>query len=202
MQLGFSMPPVRLLCSICDDVEAFNLFVEETPGGQVSSLGKPGQQVFWFPLQCQSCKNSVVVLLIRRIGRKLTLVGRSEIQEVKVPSYIPKAQRQFYSEAMIDFQCNSILSGLFMLRTLIEQYMHVATDNPGLRGEPLYTEYAKKLPEDFNSRFPSLGAAYNELSIALHNASDDPEIFEVQKKHIEDHFEALVVFRKAEARKK
>jgi hypothetical protein len=40
------------------------------------------------------------------------------------------------------------------------------------------------------------------LSIALHSASKDPEIFEVQRKNIEEHFEALVIFRKSEARKK
>jgi hypothetical protein len=123
------------------------------------------------------------------------------MEEVKAPSYIPKAQRKFYSEAIIDFQCNSILSGLFMLRTLVEQHMRAATESPGLRGDVLCQKYSESLSPDFNDRFPSLGSAYRELSTALHSASEDPEIFEVQRKNIEDHFEALVIFRKSEARK-
>jgi hypothetical protein len=58
------------------------------------------------------------------------------------------------------------------------------------------------LSADFNSRFPSLGAAYSELSSALHTANENSEIFEEQIKNIEDHFEALAIFRKSERQKK
>jgi hypothetical protein len=131
------------------------------------SVDKPGNQVFWFAVQCQRCKEAGIVLLVRRLGRKIMLVGRSEMEEVKPATYIPKAQRQFYSEAMIDFQCNSILSGLFMLRTLIEQHMRAATESPGLRGDILCQKYSESLSPDFNDRFPSLGSVYRELSTAL-----------------------------------
>jgi hypothetical protein len=89
LEFDFSLPPISLLCSFCDEVEAFNLWGEASLR-QTISLGKLGQQVFWFPLQCQRCKEAVIVLLVRRIGRKITLIGRSEFEKVSVPRFIPK----------------------------------------------------------------------------------------------------------------
>jgi hypothetical protein len=191
----FSLPPFRLLCSVCHEVEAFNLWGEES-FRQTISLGKPGEQVFWFPLQCQSCKDAVIVLLVRRIGRKITLVGRSEFEEVKVPQYIPKAQRGFYSQAVIAFQSNQALAALFLLRTLIEQHMRAATQNTELRGDELCETYASKLDKDLNSRFPSLKVVYGNLSDALHRADPDDALFESELKNVCLHFEAKELFEK------
>jgi hypothetical protein len=195
-RIKFSCPPVRLLCPVCDDIEAANLTGGIFPSNTVS-LGKPGEQVFSFSLQCQRCKNSVIVLLVRRIGRKITLVGRSEFEEVKPPQYIPKAQRQFYSQAVIAFQSKQTLAALFLLRTLIEQHMRAATGNSELRGDELCELYASKLDKDFNSRFPSLKVAYGKLSEALHRADPDEALFEAELKDMCLHFEGKELFERA-----
>jgi hypothetical protein len=189
----FSLPPLRLLCTVCHDVEPFNLLGEESLR-QGISMGRPGEQVFWLPLQCQSCRYEVLVLLVRRIGRKITLVGRSEFEEVKVPQYIPKAQRGFYSQAVIAFQSNQVLAALFLLRTLVEQHMRAATGSNELRGDELCEKYASKLDKDLNSKFPSLRVVYGNLSDALHRADSDEALFGSELKNVCFHFEAKELF--------
>jgi hypothetical protein len=189
----FTLPPIRLLCSVCGAVEPFNLWDEESQR-QAISLGKPGQQVFWFPVQCQRCKDSVVVLLIRRIGRKIKLVGRSEFEVVKAPSYIPKAQATFYSRAVVAFNSGEGLAGLFLLRTLIEQHMRAVTGSDELRGDSLCDEYSNTLPEKLKGIIPSLKTAYGKISDALHRAISPEGLFESQQEQIELHFENLSLF--------
>lgn len=194
-QFAFSLPPLRLLCSTCHDIEAFN-FYGNWSAEETVSLNRTGEQVFWFPLQCQSCKNSVIVLLVHRIGRKITLVGRSEIEEVQVPPFIPKVQSRFYSQAIIAYQAGHALAGLFLLRTVIEQHMRAVTENSEkLRGDELCDAYAKPLPAALKQEFPSLKEIYKKLSDAMHAAKADNELFESERSEIERHFDALRLFK-------
>ncbi len=195
VSLFFSLPPVRLLCPVCDDIEAFNFWGNES-AQQPISLGSPGKQAFCFPLQCQRCKTAVIVLLVRRIGRKIMLTGRSEFEEVKAPSLIPKDQRKFYSQAIIAYQSGRALAGVFLLRTLIEQHMRAVTGNSAeLGGYDLCDSYAKSLPLDFKQQFPSLKEIYKKLSDAMHAAKADNVLFESQRSEIERHFDALRLFK-------
>ena len=131
---------------------------------------------------------------MRRIGRKITLVGRSEFEEVKVPQYIPKAQHGFYSQAVIAFQSNQVLAALFLLRTLVEQHMRAATGSNELRGDELCEKYASKQDKDLNSKFPSLRVVYGNLSDALHRADSDEALFRSELKNVCLHFEAKELF--------
>jgi hypothetical protein len=187
-KIQFSFPPVRTLCSKCDDVEAFNLF-GATPA-QVIFLGAGGRQVFSFTVQCQRCRVCVIVL-VKRNGPKIQLVGRSEFEEVQVPNFIPKQVSRFYSQAVIAFQCGQVLPALFMLRTLIEQHMRAVTKSDTLRGEDLCEEYAKQLGQDVSEQLPSFKEIYSELSNALHTVVERGELFELQCKRICLHFEGV-----------
>jgi hypothetical protein len=172
--------------------EAFNLLGEAGP--QSFSLGKGGEQVFSFPLQCQSCRQNIIVLLIRRIGRKLMLVGRSEFEKVQIPSYIPKSQAEFYSRAIIAFNSGEGLAALFLLRTLIEQHMRTVSGSDELRGDALCDEYSKTLSDKLKGIIPSLKLAYGRISDALHKATVPDGLFESQREQIELHFENLSLF--------
>ena len=99
----FSVLPVRTLCSVCDDLMPFNLWAYNDQSGQ-TTLGSKGKQVWSFPLQCQGCRSEVIVFMVRRIGRRIQLVGRSQFEDVKVPSHIPKEHKGFYSQALIAFK--------------------------------------------------------------------------------------------------
>jgi hypothetical protein len=199
-KVQLSFPPVRTLCSRCDDVEAFNLFGEQPL--QVISVGGDGHEVFSFTVQCQRCKTCIIVFLVKRTGPKIQLVGRSEFEEVQVPKFIPKHLSRFYSQAVIAFQCGQVLAGLFLLRTLIEQHMRAVTKSETLRGEDLCEEYAKQLGQDVSGGLPSFKEIYSELSNALHTVDDRGELFESQHKRISLHFEGVDLAWRLKAAKK
>jgi hypothetical protein len=122
---------------------------------------------------------------------KLTLSGRSVIEHIQVPQYVPKAVARFYSGAVIAYHCNKVLPGLFMLRTLIEQYMRLVLAPVTFEtAEQLCDEYNTSLDVTFKSVFPSLQKIYSKLSDALHEAREDCGLFESQIKEIDKHFRA------------
>jgi hypothetical protein len=190
----FSLLPVGTLCSVCDEVTAFNLWDQDEQSVRTITLGTKGEQVFTLTLQCQGCRSRVVVFMVRRKGRKIQLVGRSEFEEVKAPSYIPKEHKGFYSQALIAFNCGRFLPALFLLRTLIEQYMRAVTRRADLRGDELCDEYNKTLDEDFKSRFPSLKDVYGKLSDALHRADPNESLFKAELERVGHHFEGRDLF--------
>ena len=121
IKVGFALKPVRTMCGRCGEVLPFNTSAQQPVS--VISLGVRGRQVFTIPIQCQGCRSNIIVLLVARSGRKIQLVRRSEFEEISVPGYVPKQQRSFYSRASIAFNCGEFLAGVFLLRTVIEQYM-------------------------------------------------------------------------------
>jgi hypothetical protein len=188
-KIRIAFPPVRTLCTKCGEVEAFNLLGEQLI--QVIDIGADGHQVFSFPVQCQRCKVCVIVFLVKRAGPKIQLVGRSEFEEVEVPKFVPKKLSRFYSQAVVAFQCGQVLAGLFLLRTLMEQYMRAVTKSITVRGEDLCEEYAKQLGPELSGRLPSFTKIYNELSNALHTVDDREEVFASQIEQIRLHFEGV-----------
>jgi hypothetical protein len=80
-------------------------------------------QIFFLAYECQSCKSFPEVFMIRREKMKLTPSGRTPIEKVEIPKFIPKAQREFFSDAIIAFNSGQILAGKFLLRTFVEQYV-------------------------------------------------------------------------------
>lgn len=189
----FGVPPVKSFCQTCDEVLPFSLRAEYGPASITTG---DAQQVFWIPLQCDGCKSTMVVFLVTRKGLKIRLTGRSEFENIKSPAFVPKALRDFYSQAVLAFACGQTLPALFLLRTLIEQHMRSRTKTPDLRGDALCDEYSKLLDEDFRQRVPSLKDIYGKLSDAIHRADPDSELFRREVERIERHFEAQAVFDK------
>lgn len=131
--------------------------------------------------------------MVARDGLKLTLCGRSPIESVPAPKFIPPSVRDYYSDAMIDHHAGATLEALFMLRTLIEQFWKSQNLMPNAvrpTGDELGDAYNATLPDDFKKRFPSLKDIYAKLSEAIHEADGKDELFQSSLAEIERHFEA------------
>jgi hypothetical protein len=207
----FDLPTIFTVCSNpkCKQRSPFNPSPLHEPVG--SSCGEvvardmcEGVQVFVCAYQCQSCKTEPLVFLIRRRGGKLTLAGRSRIENISAPAFLPKHVREFYSDAVIAFNSGKPLPGLFMLRVVIEQFWSdlerrrvlIVSDERGrLHADQLADAYNSILPPEFRDRFPSLGKIYKDISERLHNATADTELFEKSEREIVEHFDARRVMK-------
>jgi len=193
-------PDVKLFCQTCKRIEAFNsissedfLRRDQSSGPFVSS----GQtiQLFVFSFLCQSCKSTPEVFLVRRQGLKLTNSGRSPIEHVDVPSVIPKSVQSFYSGAVVAHQSGQTLAGIFLLRTLIEQWARSKAPPGQLLADAVLDAYMATLPENFKSQFPSFRDLYGDLSVDIHAAKGDPALFDKARDEIVEHFEARRLFK-------
>jgi hypothetical protein len=144
---------------------------------------------------CQSCKQTPEVFLVRRRGVKLTNEGRSPIEHVEVPAFIPKPVRRFFSGAVVAHQSGQTLAALFLLRTVIEQWARAATESVKVQADQVLDDYMLTLPEDFRARFPSLRALYGELSVDMHAATGSSGLFSRAVTEICEHFDARRLFK-------
>lgn len=196
---GISVPTIKAVCQNlgCGGLWPHNACPDPSwfipPVSVITGL----QQIFVLRYQCQACKREPVTFLVKREGLKFTLTGRSPMEAVDVPNYVPKPTRKYYKGAVIAFNSGAILPAIFMLRTMIEQYMR-STVNAGekkITGDELTDAYASSLDPDFNRRYQSLKPVYVTLSEAIHAAIDDkPDVFEQERAKILSHFEAKEIF--------
>ena len=195
--LDIQLPYIKVACDFCDDtVQPHNpVQVNGLKDGVAAELGSQ-KQLFFFSYLCQSCKRESVIYVVRREGKRLTIVGRSRFESVPIPKAMKKLPeaRRFYRNAIIAFNTGRTLASLFYLRTLIEQYFRrvIAVDNDErISGEDLAKSYRKLLDKEFPMKFDTLGNTYDSLSDALHAACDDEELYTSARANIEKHFEAL-----------
>jgi hypothetical protein len=200
-QLFFRTPDVKLFCETCRRVEPFNSiftadFLElgaKKVGGFKTKRGVV--QIFVFSFLCQGCKIVPEVFIVRREDLKLILCGRAPIEHIEVPNVIPKQIKRFYSGAIVAHQSGQTLAGIFLLRTLIEQWAQSAAANKELPADKIIDLYLSTLPDDFKNRFPSLRTLYSELSFDIHTATGSAELFEKACNQIVEHFEARRLFK-------
>ena len=194
-RLTIGASTVKTFCSDCDRSEAYNLeeSVSVLKGGvRENGRGRP-VQVICFVYACQSCKGVPEVFLVRREGLRLRLDGRSPIEQVTVPSVIPKDSRKYYSDAVLAEQSGQTLAGLFYLRVLVEQY--ACGLHEGHQVDQALELYSESLPADFKERFPSLKNLYSVLSQATHTADGDPKVFARVQRELDEHFDARRLFK-------
>lgn len=198
--MTFFLPNVKLFCKICDRIEAFNPYylTDQNYKENVKFINKNGHdvsQTFILDYQCQSCHGLPETFLIRRENERLTLCGRIPIEHIDVPKTIPKNQKKYYSAAIIAYQSGHVLSGLFMLRTFIEQYCYEKSPENINYVDKAIDAYMKSLPEDFTQRFPSMRKMYENLSKAIHTAKEDEELFTTTIEEINTHFDAKRLYK-------
>lgn len=204
----FLLPTVKIACAKCDSIKPphnpgySELTVDST---SVLTVNGGSIQIFALPYQFQSCKCEPLFFLVRREGLKLTLVGRSQFQEVSVPEFIPKNHRRFYRNAIIADQTGFTLAAALYLRTVIEQYFYQTipeTEIKAIRGNPTGDElaelYAKTLPKSFPDSFPSLKKAYEDLSKIVHSGKEDDDTKKsivTIRAAVDGHFRAIQLFK-------
>ena len=225
---NFRTPDVKLFCKRCNRVEAFNhIDTNEICGVSAKSSSSRIQattQTFSSSFLCQSCKIVPEVFLFRREGLKLTLCGRSPMEHVDVPDYIPKSVQSFYSGGIIAHQSGQTLAGNFLLRCLIEQWVisrvakpvspeaEPAASSPqpvsaasaagaagsspkNMQADEAIESYMATLPGDFKARFPSIRELYGKLSIDIHTAAGKSDLFQEALNKLQEHFEARRLFK-------
>lgn len=197
--LNFIPPTVKLFCQTCKRIEAYNLqygndLLSEFKGAKVIS-DIEAEQIFSLAYQCQSCKSIPEIFVVRREGLKLIQSGRTPMEEIETPAFLPKKQKKYFSDAVVAFNSGQTLAGNFLLRSFIEQYVRSLSSTPDSQNmELLFSEYSKDLPEDFKQRFPSLQAIYDKLSNDLHLASASEDVFIQSKAEIMKHFKARELY--------
>ena len=192
---------IKIFCSRCEGREAFHPIFAADVGKTVPqhTPSAPMFQLFALSYQCQNCFGPSVGFLVRRDGFNLILEGRSPLEQIVVPAYIPKKEERFYRDAVIAMHAGKTLAALFYLRTFIEQFARRQTHSRGrLTGDDLMNAYIETLPKEHRDYMPSLGDWYGKLSEALHEAREDDELFELGNIEILRHFDIRRVFKMPE----
>lgn len=204
--ISLILPHLSLFCKFCERREAFApVWHTELIGGiragiaagTVNQIALPDDlQVFSLVYQCQRCLSTPESFLVRRAEWILTLHGRSPMEQVEVPNYVPKSESHLYRDAVIAFNSGKTLAALFYLRTFIEQFARRITGLKGRKtGDEILDAYYKTLPEKQAGHLPSLREWYDKLSEAVHSASEDAALFEAAKPAIEEHFDFRRLFK-------
>lgn len=187
---------VKLFCGTCRRTEPYNLVYTEDLYEEMQKHGvrlhrDQAIQSLVLSYECQSCKQMPEVFVLSRRGLKVTLVGRSPMEQVQVPPVIPKTHSKFYSDAIVAYQSGQVLPALFMLRTFIEQFArHTVAASSSLRADEVLDQYMASIPDPVRAHFPSPRDVYSRLSAALHSASPDGALYERSAKELEQHFDA------------
>jgi len=196
--VGFELPTINTFCDSCKERWPFNPVTE----GSYLVQGLGQDEFFYLGYQCQQCKGEAIRFLVRREGLKLRLAGRYPLEVLPTPKVLPKAVSNFYGNAMIAHHAGQTLAGLFLLRVFIEQFWRtipavkeLIVKQPKATGDEQGSAYQATLPLDFKSRFPSLTDVYDKLSAAIHSADESASLFDDSCKKIEEHFDALRVFK-------
>jgi hypothetical protein len=210
-QLTLLLQNPKLFCAKCDASEVFRpvwyhdltneLLKDQRFGHHTGPAVEvpSGFQIFTILLQCQRCTGKPETVLVRKEQWRLSLHGRSPMEHVEVPKFIPKQERDLFRDAMIAAHGGKILAALFYLRVFIEQFARRVIGETGRRfGDELMEEYGKTLPEAHRSTMPSLREWYEKLSEPIHAAKEDPRLFEEAKDAIVQHFEIRRVFKMSE----
>lgn len=193
------MPTIKIYCAQCRNVEAYNFIgLYEVLHNQLSILENQPDQVFVFNYLCQSCKGTPEIFMVRKHELKLSITGRTPMEQVITPHFLPKGKKDYYSDALIAYNAGQFLPGVFMLRTFIEQYLRSQSATPNAdKMDILFAEYGEKLPQDFKNRFPSLKDVYDSLSTIIHMGDRSERadaVFQKSKQDIEKHFNAKHIF--------
>lgn len=74
-----------------------------------------GFQMFTLVYQCQRCLGKPEAFLVRRDIWTFYLEGRSPIERVEVPKFVPEKEAHYYSDAVVAFNSGKVLAALFYL---------------------------------------------------------------------------------------
>jgi hypothetical protein len=193
---------VKLFCALCKTSEVFSPLwakdvAEECHGPHNTEMPRiESHQLFFIAFQCQRCNGDPEGFIVRRSRHRLFLEGRSPIEQVDLPRYLPKKETQFFSDAIVAFNAGKKLAGLFYLRTFLEQFSRRMTGKRDrVSGDQLMEAYTATLPAAHRDYMPSFREWYDKLSEAIHAAREDDALFEEARSEIDRHFDIRRVHR-------
>jgi hypothetical protein len=204
IEIMLVLPSVRWYCTACKERSVFRpIWHQDLANESVKLATHQGlefptrellsNQTFVVAFQCQHCKGLPETILIRREGWKFYLEGRSPMEHLDLPKYIPKAEAHLFRDALIAANAGKRLAAVFYLRCFIEQFARRQSGLLKLKktGDEIMDAYAKILPDDKRSHLPSLKHLYDALSVPIHAADEQmaEQIFENAKTDSEHHFE-------------
>ena len=203
--LNLVLPNPGVYCRNCKRREAFAPVWFSDVSGEVRTALASGVskavrlpeslQILLLLYQCQRCLSAPEGFLIRREGWVFGLQGRSPMELIEVPAFIPQPEARFYRDALIAFGTGKKLAAVFYLRTFIEQFARRVTRKVGrATGEAILDAYYEGLPQEHKGHMPSLREWYDKLSEAMHSAREDDALYEAAKREIERHFDIRRVF--------
>jgi len=147
-------------------------------------------QIFFLAYQCQRCKGVPIAFQVRRDRWSLILEGRSPIEHIELPSFIPDQESWLIRDALIAKNTGKFLAALFYLRTSLIRFARRQTGvGEEKTDEEIMTVYGEGLPSRIRDEMPSLREWYDKLSKALHEAREDGDLFEEARAEIERHFD-------------
>jgi hypothetical protein len=200
---------VKMFCSACKSREAFaptwmrdidhetgNTGRWGTAPKRIPKQGEPVQQHFCVAYLCQHCSSEMVIVIVARGGWYLSLEGRSPMEGVSAPKYIPKKERALFAEAMVARNVGKPLAAIFFLRVVIEQFARRQAGfiDVMMTGDQIMDAYAGTLPLQYREVMPSLKVWYSNLSRAIHAAHADEELLGEAMDEIERHFKVRDAF--------
>jgi hypothetical protein len=199
------IPNVRLFCVRCDERSVFRpVWYQDVSNELLKRIQRGDEQfeitanlysnqLFFVALQCQHCKGLPEGFLIRREGWRFSLDGRSPVEQIQVPAYIPKGEATLFRDALVARFTGKGLAAAYYLRAFIEQFARRLTGLKGVRrtGDEIMDAYAQTIPVEKRSVLPSLREWYDKLSEPLHLADEGQaeKIFDEARPAIENHFE-------------
>ncbi len=196
----FEPPTVRTFCAHCKNKQPFNFMsgfeVLDSYRENVVNNDSSITQVFIFMYQCQQCKELPEVFMVRRKNLKLTLSGRSPMETVEVPNFLPKNQHKFFSDSTVAFNSGQVLAAIFLLRTFIEQYVRPVNSKPRSRDiDAIFNDYSDALDIRIKEHSPSLKKVYEILSEDMHSATGSENVFLQARAEIIEHFDAKRLYK-------
>jgi hypothetical protein len=186
-QIFLNVPIVRLFCETCRRKEAF------APQSYREIAGETPFSLFVITYECQYCKGAPVGILIRKTDWTFSLDGRSPMEHIELPQYIPRNEAHLFRDGIIGAHTGKWLAAVFYLRCFIEQFARRQAEMKKARktGDEIMDAYVQKLPADKRSHLPSFKEWYDRLSEPIHaaDAEEAEKLFDTARARIENHFE-------------
>ena len=108
---------------------------------------------------------------------------------------IPEALVKSFSDSVVAYNSGAVLASIVLLRSFITNFARFSINaDSGLKSDDALVIYHESLPESIQQMYPSLRKIYNNLGLAVHTANADENLFEVSKKEILNHCNALGIF--------
>ena len=194
---------VKLFCRTCQRREPYRCLSAKDVVGELRTGHLTGQftpalavrrdfQLFVFAFRCEGCAatGKPEILVLRREAWTFSLDGRSPIEHIEIPNFIPEKERPLYRNAVIANNAGKPLAAIFYLRSFVEQFTRRMTGLSGKQtGEVITSAYAATLPDPLRDTMPSLKEWYEKLSVPIHEAQDDDKTFDAALERINKHFE-------------